>query len=100
MAKRCEIVGKGVLSGNYVSHAHNKTRRRFLPNMQKVSFMSDILGRCVQLRVSTSGIRTIEKNGGIDAFLKGTPCRKLSGEALSLKKNLAKRAEVAVAARK
>ena len=77
MARRCGITGKGVLTGNNVSHANNKTRRRFLPNLQETSFFSDVLGGPVRLRVSTHGIRTIEHNGGLDAFLLGTPDRKL-----------------------
>lgn len=87
MARRCIITGKQVMSGNNVSHANNKTRRRFLPNMQNVSFISDILGR-VRLRISTRAIRTIETNGGIDAFLKGTNDTKLSKEALLLKRRI------------
>lgn len=77
------------MSGNNVSHANNKTRRRFLPNMQNVSFLSDVLGR-VRLRISTRGIRTIEVNGGIDQFLKTTPDSKLSKEAQVLKRRLMK----------
>lgn len=92
MARRCCVTGKGVLTGNNVSHAHNKTRRRFLPNLQKVSFVSDLLGRSIQLRVSTRGIRTIEKKGGLDAFLLTTPRRALQGEALALKKVVTARA--------
>jgi len=85
MSRRCEITGKGVLSGNNVSHANNKTRRRFLPNLQVTSLLSDILGSAVRLRVSTRAIRTIEHNGGIDAFLLGTPNSKLTDEGLALK---------------
>ena len=73
MSRRCEITGKGVLSGNNVSHANNKTRRRFLPNLQVTSLLSDILGHEVRMRLSTRAIRTVEHNGGIDAFLLGTP---------------------------
>ena len=71
MSRRCEITGKGVLSGNNVSHANNKTRRRFLPNLQVTSLLSEALGQSVRLRLSTRAIRTIEHNGGIDAFLLG-----------------------------
>lgn len=92
MSRRCDITGKGVMSGNNVSHANNKTRRRFLPNLQNASFMSEALGRAVQLRISTRGIRTIEHNGGIDAFMEKTPASKLSGEAAKLKKQIAKAA--------
>ncbi len=73
MSRRCEITGKGVLSGNNVSHANNKTRRRFLPNLQVTSLLSDILGHEVRMRLSTRGIRTVEHNGGIDAFLLDHP---------------------------
>lgn len=69
MARRCAITQKGVLTGNNVSHANNKSRRRFLPNLQQVSFVSDVLGRPVRIRLSTNGIRTIEFHGGLDAFL-------------------------------
>lgn len=69
MARRCEITGKQVMSGNNVSHAKNRTRRRFLPNMQNVSFYSEALKGSIHLRTSTRGIRTIEKVGGIDQFL-------------------------------
>ena len=69
MAKRCQLTGKGVMSGNNVSHANNRTRRRFLPNLQSTSMQSEILDRKVSLRVSTSAMRTVEKHGGLDAFL-------------------------------
>jgi large subunit ribosomal protein L28 len=90
MARRCGITGKGVLTGNNVSHANNKTRRRFLPNLQETSFFSDVLATSVRLRLSTNGIRTIEHNGGIDAFLLGTPDRKLPEEARDLKRRIAR----------
>jgi large subunit ribosomal protein L28 len=88
MSRRCEITGKGVLSGNNVSHANNKTRRRFLPNLQVTSLLSDILGHSVRMRMSTRGIRTVEHNGGIDAFLLGTPNSKLTPESLVLKRQI------------
>jgi large subunit ribosomal protein L28 len=88
MSRRCEITGKGVLSGNNVSHANNKTRRRFLPNIQVSSMLSDILGANVTMRLSTRGIRTVEHNGGIDAYLLSTPNSKLSAEALTLKRRI------------
>ncbi|MFT8245988.1 50S ribosomal protein L28 [Roseomonas sp. BN140053] len=88
MSRRCDITGKGVLTGNNVSHANNKTRRRYLPNLQQASFFSDVLGTAVQMRLSTNGIRTVEHNGGLDAFLLGTPDRKLIGEALTLKRRI------------
>jgi large subunit ribosomal protein L28 len=88
MARRCGITGKGVLTGNNVSHANNKTRRRFLPNLQETSFWSDTLNVAVRLRVSTNGIRTVEHNGGLDSFLLGTPDRNLTTDALVLKRRL------------
>jgi large subunit ribosomal protein L28 len=88
MARRCGITGKGVLTGNNVSHANNKTRRRFLPNMQETSFFSDILGTPVRMRLSVNGIRTVEHNGGLDSFLLGTPDRRLPVEAQVLKRRL------------
>ena len=101
MSRRCEITGKGVLSGNNVSHANNKTRRRFLPNLQITSLLSDVLGDAIRMRLSTRAIRTIEHNGGIDAYLLGTPNTKLTPEGLSLKRRIerakAKQAETAAA---
>ena len=88
MSRRCQISGKGVLSGNNVSHANNKTRRRFLPNMQDSSMLSDVLGHTIRMRLSTRGIRTVEHNGGIDAFLLSTPNRKLPLEAMTIKRRL------------
>jgi large subunit ribosomal protein L28 len=90
MSRRCEITGKGVQSGNNVSHANNKTRRRFLPNLQESSMMSDVLGTSVHMRVSTRAIRTIEHNGGIDAFLLTTPNRNLPPEAQVIKRRIAR----------
>jgi large subunit ribosomal protein L28 len=89
MAKRCIISGKGVQVGNNVSHANNKTKRRFLPNLQVASLLSDALGASVRLRLSTRGLRTIEHNGGIDAYLLGTSDAKLSPEARRLKRRIA-----------
>ena len=76
------------MTGNNVSHANNKTRRRFLPNLQSVSLLSETLGTTVSLRVSTRGLRTIEHNGGLDAYLAATPNSKLSYEARRLKKRI------------
>jgi large subunit ribosomal protein L28 len=94
MARRCCVTNKGVLTGNHVSHAHNKNRRRFLPNLQRVSFISEALGRCIRLRVSTRGVRTIEKLGGFDAFLLATPDWKLDSSLLSTKKVILSKAEI------
>jgi large subunit ribosomal protein L28 len=88
MSRRCQISGKGVLTGNNVSHANNKTRRRFLPNLQETSLLSDILGADVRLRLSTRAIRTVEHNGGIDAFLLATSNRRLPLVALGLKRRI------------
>jgi len=90
MARRCAITGKGVLTGNNVSHANNKTRRRYLPNLQDASFFSDILGAPVRMRLTVNGIRTVEHNGGLDSFLLGTPDRRLPDEAITLKRRLEK----------
>jgi len=88
MSRRCELTGKTVLAGNNVSHANNKTRRRFLPNLQDVSLLSDVLGSSVSMRLSTRAIRTVEHNGGIDAFLLSTPNSKLPEEAQALKRRI------------
>jgi large subunit ribosomal protein L28 len=90
MARRCVITGKGVLTGNNVSHANNKTRRRFLPNLQNFSVMSDALGSPVSLRVSANGLRTIEHQGGLDAFLKKARNETLSPELRRLKRRISK----------
>ena len=88
MSRRCEMTGKGVLTGNNVSHANNKTRRRYLPNLQDTAVLSDVLGTSVRIRVTTHGLRTIEHNGGLDAFLLTTPNRRLPVEAQSLKRRI------------
>ncbi len=88
MSRRCQFTGKGVQSGNNVSHANNKTRRRFLPNMQQTSLMSDILGTPIRLRLTTHAIRTIEHNGGLDAFLLTTANRDLPEAAQVLKRRI------------
>jgi len=90
MARRCDFTKKGVQAGNNVSHAHNKTRRRFLPNVQRTSLYSDRLGEMVRLRVSAKAIRTIEHNGGLDAFLLSTPDSELGPEAQKLKRRIQK----------
>jgi large subunit ribosomal protein L28 len=69
MARRCELTGKEVLYGNNVSHANNKSRRRYLPNLQPVTLISDALGRSVSFRVTTHALRSVEHNGGLDNFL-------------------------------
>jgi large subunit ribosomal protein L28 len=92
MSRRCDITGKGVLTGNNVSHANNKTRRRYLPNVQSRMIYSDVLGN-VRLHCSPAGIRTIEHNGGLDAFLLGTNDSQLSENALKVKRRLEKALE-------
>jgi large subunit ribosomal protein L28 len=90
MARRCALTGKGVLVGNNVSHANNKTKRRFLPNLQDTSLYSDALGQSVRLRLSTQALRTIDRKGGLDAFLNDTPAAKLDLEAARLKRRVEK----------
>lgn len=90
MARRCEFTGRGVQTGNNVSHANNRTRRRFLPNLQNVSLLSDALGTTIAVRLSTQAIRTVEKRGGLDAFLLSTPNDKLGKKARELKRRIAR----------
>lgn len=90
MSRRCQLTGKGVQTGNNVSHAHNKTRRRFLPNLQKTSLLSEALGQSVSLRLSAAAIRTVEHKGGLDAFLLDSRDGDLSPEILRLKKKVKK----------
>ena len=91
MARKCEISGTGVMSGNNVSHANNKTRRRFLPNLQVVSLLSDVLGKVFKLKVCSKTLRTIEHNGGLDSYLESTSNNKLTDEAKKIKKAIAKK---------
>jgi large subunit ribosomal protein L28 len=97
MARRCDLTGRGVQSGNNVSHAHNRTRRRFLPNLQFVSVMSDALGTQVRLRLAARTLRTIEHKGGLDKFLLGTANTKLTDAAVSIKRKVKKVLEKAAA---
>ena len=90
MARVCELTGKRVMSGNNVSHAHNKTRRRFLPNLTKATLISDVLGRSVSLRISTHALRSVEHNDGLDNFLLKARDTDLSANALKLKKQIKK----------
>jgi large subunit ribosomal protein L28 len=84
------VTGKGVMAGNNVSHANNKTRRRFLPNVQSSSVYSDSLKRWIKLRVSASGLRTIEHKGGFDAYVSGTAATKLDPKIRPYKKQVEK----------
>jgi large subunit ribosomal protein L28 len=88
MARKCAVTGKGVQVGHNVSHSNIKTKRRFLPNLQRTSVLSDMLGP-IRLRVTAAAIRTIEHKGGIDSFLRTTPDRKLSPEIRRLKRRVA-----------
>lgn len=90
MSKKCDISGTGVMSGNNVSHANNKTRRRFLPNLHVVSLLSETLGKIFKLKVCSSTLRTIEHNGGLDAYLTSTSNTKLTEEAKKIKKQIVK----------
>ena len=97
MSRICELTGKGRLVGNNVSHANNKTKRTFLPNLQNVSLMSDALERQVKLRVSMNGLRSVEHVGGLDNWLAKTSDEKLSLKARRLKREIAKKAGEAAA---
>ena len=97
MARRCDLTGRGVQSGNNVSHAHNRTRRRFLPNLQDVTVMSDVLGKQMGMRLAARTLRTIEHKGGLDKFLLGTANTKLTIEAVSIKRKIKKAVEKAAA---
>ena len=100
MSRRCELTGKPVQYGNRVSHANNKTRRRWLPNLCAVTLMSEALGKSVHLRISAHALRTVEHRGGLDAFLAKSHNEELSDRALKLKREItkAKAAQVPVAA--
>ena len=88
MAKRCLVTGKGVQTGNNVSKSNRKTRRRFLPNLQSVAIYSEILDQQVTLKLSTQGLRTIEKNGGLDLYLLNTPVSKLTAESKEIREGI------------
>ena len=88
MSMKCQLTGKTFQSGNNVSHAKNRTRRRFLPNLHKISFISEKLGRSIRLRVAAKAIRTVEKKGGLDEYLVSTSNTKLPPEALKIKKQI------------
>ncbi|HTP82475.1 MAG TPA: 50S ribosomal protein L28 [Alphaproteobacteria bacterium] len=90
MSRRCIVTGKGVLVGHNVSHANNKTKRRFIPNLQVTSLTSDALGRGVRLRLSARGIKTIEHAGGLDAWLLRTPDAKLDIDTRRIKRRVRK----------
>ncbi len=91
MARRCELTGKGVMTGNNVSHANNKSRRRFLPNLKEVSLMSEALDRSVRLRITAYALRSVEHRGGLDAFLAKAGTAELSQTVRDLKREIEKK---------
>jgi large subunit ribosomal protein L28 len=91
MARRCELTGKGVRSGHLVSHANNRKKRVFRPNLQTVSLASDLLGCRVSLRISMNALRTVDRAGGLDAFLLKAKNDVLSDRALRLKRQIARK---------
>ena len=94
MSRVCELTGKGPMSGNKVSHANNKTRRRFLPNLNVVSLISDSLGQTFKLRISAAALRSVDHRGGLDAYLAKAKDDELSLDAQRIKKEIAKKAQV------
>ena len=97
MARRCELTGKGLQVGNNVSHANNKTKRIFRPNLQEISFASEALGNSYRLKVSMNALRTVDRNGGIDVFLMKAKDSALSVKALRLKRQIARKLAAAEA---
>ncbi len=90
MARRCALTGKGVLTGNNVSHSNIKSRRRYLPNIQVATLLSETLGESVRLKLAASAIRTVEHRGGLDAFLMSTKAAELPTELRRLKRRIEK----------
>ena len=90
MSRKCELTGKRSMSGNNVSHAKNRTKRKFLPNLNNVTLASEALGKNFQLKVSASALRTINKVGGLDTFLKKSAGDNLSSNAMKIKKDIEK----------
>ena len=90
MSRVCELTGKGPMVGNNVSHAKNRTRRRFLPNLNEVTLQSDALGRGFRLRISAAALRTVDHRGGLDAFLAKAKDAELSANALKIKRDIEK----------
>ena len=98
MARVCELTGKNPMSGNNVSHANNKLRRRFLPNLCNVSLMSEAMGLTYRFRISANALKTVEHRGGLDAFLLKAGKDELSDKARKLKASISKKLEARVAA--
>ncbi|WP_347310598.1 50S ribosomal protein L28 [Defluviimonas sp. SAOS-178_SWC] len=90
MSRVCELTGKGPMTGNNVSHANNKSRRRFLPNLNDVTLISDALGQSFKLKISAAALRSVDHRGGLDAFLAKAKDDELSAKALKIKKDIAK----------
>ncbi|MFC0280049.1 50S ribosomal protein L28 [Falsigemmobacter intermedius] len=90
MSRVCELSGKGPMTGNNISHANNKTRRRFLPNLNDVTLQSDVLGQSFKLRISAHALRSVDHRGGLDAFLAKSRDEELSDRALKIKREIAK----------
>ncbi|MEM6939371.1 MAG: 50S ribosomal protein L28 [Pseudomonadota bacterium] len=90
MSRVCELTGKGPMTGNNVSHANNKTRRRFLPNLNDTTLQSEALGRSFKLRITAHALRSVDHRGGLDAFLAKAKDSDLSPNAMKIKKALAK----------
>ncbi|MFG1461661.1 50S ribosomal protein L28 [Xanthobacter sp. DSM 24535] len=90
MSRRCDLTGKGVLTGHLVSHSNHKTKRRFLPNLCNVTLESEILGRSVRFRVSANALKSVDHRGGLDAFLKKARDEELSQRALEIKRLVVK----------
>ncbi len=90
MSRVCELTGKGPMTGNTVSHANNKSRRRFLPNLNEVTMISDVLGQSFKLRVTAAALRSVDHRGGLDAYLAKAKDDELSAAALKIKKDIAK----------
>ena len=88
MSRKCELTGKMPLKGHKVSHANNKSKRRFLPNLKKVKFKSEILNRTIRLKVSNAGVRSVDKKGSFDQFIKDTKSKNLSLRLKKIKKSL------------
>ena len=88
MSKKCELTGKNPLKGHNVSHANNKTKRRFLPNLKKVKFKSEILKKSLKITVSNAGVRSVDKKGSFDEFIKSAKSKYLSSRLKKLKKSL------------
>jgi large subunit ribosomal protein L28 len=91
MSRVCELSGKGPIVGNMVSHANNKTKRRYLPNLNEVTLISDILGQSFKLRISAHALRSVDHRGGLDAFLAAENDDNLSSRALRIKRDIAKK---------